>query len=134
MIKLVSTLTILGLSLALSACSKKENAGSTGSTGEPSTALSPSEQAKSYFKMKCVVCHGTAGAGDGPGAAALDPKPAAFGDDKWQTSVTDEHIAKIIVEGGAAVGKSPAMPPNPDLKGKDVQVQALVKLIRGWKK
>ena len=133
-IKPVSVLTILALSISLSACSKKEKAGTTASTGEPSTAaVPPSEAAKTYFKTKCVVCHGAKGAGDGPGSAALDPKPAAFGDAKWQDGITDDEIAKIIVEGGAAVGKSAAMPPNPDLKGKDVEVKALVKLIRGWR-
>ncbi len=135
-IKPVSVLTILALSISLSACSKKEKAGTKGtaSAGLPSTAaVPPSEAAKTYFKTKCVVCHGAKGAGDGPGSAALDPKPAAFGDAKWQDGITDDEIAKIIVEGGAAVGKSTAMPPNPDLKGKDVEVKALVKLIRGWR-
>ena len=28
------------------------------------------------FKQNCVVCHGAAGTGDGPGGAALTPKPA----------------------------------------------------------
>jgi hypothetical protein len=81
-----------------------------------------------------VVCHGDHGAGDGPGAAAIVPKPRAFADPEWQSSVTDEHIKKIIVEGGAAVGKSPAMPPNPDLKAKDDVVSALVKVVRDFKK
>jgi len=52
----------------------------------------------------------------------------------WQESVTDEHLKKIVVEGGPAVGKSPGMPPNPDLKGKDEVVSALVKVVRDFKK
>jgi mono/diheme cytochrome c family protein len=94
----------------------------------------PAADAQSLFRTKCVVCHGDHGAGDGPGAAAIVPKPRAFADAEWQASATDEHIKKIILEGGPAVGKSPAMPPNPDLKGKDEVLSALVKIIRDFKK
>jgi mono/diheme cytochrome c family protein len=100
----------------------------------PSPPADPASDAKALFKLKCVVCHGDHGAGDGPGAAAIVPKPRAFADAEWQTTVTDEHLKRIILEGGPAVGKSPAMPPNPDLKGKDDVVLALVKLIRDFKK
>jgi mono/diheme cytochrome c family protein len=92
------------------------------------------DAAATYFKQKCVVCHGDHGAGDGPGAAALNPKPRAFGDATWQSSATDEKIAKAIIEGGAAVGKDAAMAANPDLRGKPELVAELVKIVRGFKK
>lgn len=79
------------------------------------------------------MCHGTTGRGDGPGAAALTPKPRMFTDSVWQDSVTDEHLAAIIVKGGAAVGKSPGMPSNPDLEQKPEVVTELVKMVRGMK-
>ncbi len=111
----------------------------------PSASASPSpavtvaasdgdRDAAKYFKMKCVVCHGTTGSGDGPGAAALDPKPRIYSDPVWQNSVTDEQIEKVIVGGGASVGKSAAMAPNPDLASKPEILKGLVKLIRGFKK
>ena len=90
--------------------------------------------AKTTFNGKCVVCHGSVGTGDGPGAAALTPKPRAFADAAWQGSVADEQIAKAIIEGGAAVGKSPNMPPNPELADKPEVVKALVSIVRGFKK
>jgi len=90
--------------------------------------------AKTTFNAKCVVCHGSVGLGDGPGAAALTPKPRAFADAAWQGAVTDEQIAKAIVEGGAAVGKSPNMPPNPELGDKPDVVKALVAIVRAFKK
>ena len=80
----------------------------------------------------CVTCHGATGKGDGPGAAALNPKPRSFADPAWQSSVTDEHIEKVIVEGGAAVGKSALMTANPDLKDKPEVVKELVKAIRAF--
>ena len=90
--------------------------------------------AKTTFNAKCVVCHGSVGLGDGPGAAALTPKPRAFSDAAWQASVADEQIVKAIIEGGASVGKSPNMPPNPELADKPEVVKALVSIVRAFKK
>jgi mono/diheme cytochrome c family protein len=88
-------------------------------------------EAQKIFATRCFTCHGANGEGNGPGSAALVPKPRNFTDASWQTSVTDDHIAKIIQYGGAAVGKSPTMPGNPDLMSKPEVVQALVAYIRG---
>jgi mono/diheme cytochrome c family protein len=96
-------------------------------------AEDPAAEARSLFKSRCVVCHGETGKGDGPGAAALNPKPRDYTDPAWQTSVTDESIQKAIVEGGAAVGKSPNMPGNPDLEGKTAVLAELVKRVRSFK-
>ncbi len=35
-------------------------------------------QGKTIFTANCAVCHGAGGAGDGPGGASLNPKPANF--------------------------------------------------------
>lgn len=91
-------------------------------------------EAEQIFATRCTTCHGAEGAGDGPGSAALDPKPRDFRDASWQTSVTDEHLENIILYGGAAVGKSPTMPGNPDLMAKPEVVQALVAHVRGLRK
>lgn len=124
-----------GCALALaSGCNKGEKSSSgTASTGQASGGGMPAD-AKSYYAMKCVVCHGATGAGDGPGGAALNPKPRNMTEAAWQDSVKDDEIRKAILEGGAAVGKSAAMPPNPDLKGKDQLLDDLVKHVRGMKK
>jgi mono/diheme cytochrome c family protein len=90
-------------------------------------------KAQEIFTTRCVPCHGTTGTGDGPASASLDPKPRAFGDPAWQASVTDEHIMKIIRYGGAAVGKSVAMPPNPDLTDQAV-IEQLKNVVRSFKK
>ncbi len=90
--------------------------------------------ARQLFDTRCVVCHGAAGRGDGPGAAALTVKPRAFGDATWQAAVSDELISKTIVLGGPAMGKDPGMPPNPDLAAKPDVVKQLVVIIRAFKK
>ncbi|HEY2406616.1 MAG TPA: c-type cytochrome [Polyangiaceae bacterium] len=140
---MLHTLFVAGSLLAL-ACSKKEAptesapqaAAEAPAAPEPQIdpAIAAASTARSLFQSKCVVCHGSVGQGDGPGAAALTPKPRAFADATWQGSVTDEQIGNTIIAGGAAVGKSPAMPPNPDLGDKDAVVKELVKIVRAFKK
>jgi mono/diheme cytochrome c family protein len=96
-------------------------------------AVDPKADAADIFKVRCSTCHGLEGKGDGPASAALNPKPRNYTDAKWQDSVTDEHIEKTIVNGGASVGLSPLMVPNPDLAGKPETVKELRKIIRGFK-
>jgi len=93
------------------------------SDGARSTAMS-------LFGDRCAVCHGPNGDGKGPGAANLNPKPVDFRNRKWQRSVTDEKIAKAIVDGGPAVGLSSSMSANPDLDLQPGVVAALVEHIR----
>ena len=93
-------------------------------------APSAEAEAREIFSTRCVTCHGPEGRGDGPASAGLTPPPRNFQDPEWQSSVSDEHIERIIQYGGAAVGKSPAMPGNPDLTSKPDVVAALREHIR----
>jgi len=61
------------------------------------------------YKLYCALCHGAAGAGDGPGAAALNPKPRNFTDKALMDTISDHEIFTVIKSGGVAVGKSPLM-------------------------
>jgi mono/diheme cytochrome c family protein len=87
-------------------------------------------EAQKVWQERCVTCHGNDGSGNGPGAAALAVKPRSFRDPKWQASVDNERIKKVMVEGGASVGLNEAMAPNPDLKDKPAVQDELVKKIR----
>jgi mono/diheme cytochrome c family protein len=84
--------------------------------------------AQKIFQTRCFVCHGRDGKGDGPSAAGLAEKPQDLTDANWQRSTTDERIRSVIQGGGAAIGKTGAMPPNPDLSQE--QVQGLVAFVR----
>lgn len=98
----------------------------------PAAAGDPKAEADQIFTTRCAVCHGATGKGDGVGAAALNPKPRDYADAAWQKSVTDDVLAKVILEGGAAIGKSPLMAPSPDLKDKPEVVKALVAKVRAF--
>ncbi len=89
------------------------------------------KEAEQIFAQRCSTCHGAGGKGDGAAAAALNPKPRDLSSPEWQASVDDAHIEKIIVGGGPSVGKSPLMPPNPDLAGKPGVVKGLRTVVRG---
>lgn len=101
--------------------------------GDQPTAT-PVVEAQQLFGTVCATCHGSGGMGDGPAAESLTPKPRNYSDPAWQASVTDADIAKIIVEGGQAVGKSGMMPAQSQLKERPEVVAELVKLIRGFAK
>ncbi|MGH7849277.1 MAG: c-type cytochrome, partial [Thermodesulfobacteriota bacterium] len=64
---------------------------------------------KETFQTTCAACHGAEGKGDGVAAQALDPKPRNLSDAAIVSALTDEHLYKVISEGGAAVGLSPMM-------------------------
>ncbi|HTJ47167.1 MAG TPA: c-type cytochrome [Kofleriaceae bacterium] len=128
------------LALALVGCGKSSDKPAPSAETSATTATaddngpSPTEEARNTFKTVCATCHGEGGQGDGPGAAALDPKPRNYTDKSWQASVTDDQIAKTILMGGAAVGKSPAMPAQPQLREKPQVVAALVRIVRTFGK
>lgn len=62
------------------------------------------------FETVCAPCHGMTGAGDGPAAAALDPRPAAFASPEFWETRDRAHVINVVTNGGPAVGKSPLMP------------------------
>jgi mono/diheme cytochrome c family protein len=134
---LAAALVLAGLAFA--GCKKNETEASappppSGPASAPVTPAVATEPltAESVFKTRCATCHGEGGHGDGPASVALNPKPRNYTDPEWQKSVTDEQLKKTIVGGGAAVGKSPLMVPNPDLAGKDDVLDGLVKKIRSF--
>jgi mono/diheme cytochrome c family protein len=134
---------LAGLGLAWG-CSQAEQAPGT-APAAPAPAAAPAApaaapaadataEAEKIFAERCVACHGANGAGDGPASAGLTPPPRNFQDPAWQQSVTDAHIEQIVQYGGAAVGKSAAMPANPDLTSKPDVVTALRAHVRSLAK
>ncbi|RYZ70696.1 MAG: c-type cytochrome [Proteobacteria bacterium] len=55
---------------------------------------------KEVFSQQCVSCHGAAGLGDGPAAAALIPHPRNFTQDAgWKNGRKPSQIFKTLKEG-----------------------------------
>ena len=133
----------LVLALALAACGKNQSppppsSGPFGATesgpSKPTSQVAQGTRAEKMFNMICAQCHGADGAGNGPAAAALSVKPRNYTDPKWQASTTDDEIKKIILHGGAAVGKSEIMGAHPELEQQPAVLDGLVAIIRGFGK
>jgi high-affinity iron transporter len=89
----------------------------------PAVSAQQADEGKTTFDKMCAACHGKTGAGNGPAAAGLKPKPASFTDPKFQAQRTDDSLKAFIVKG---------KPPMPGF-GKQLspaQVTALVAYIR----
>ena len=98
----------------------------------PAVSQAAMDEANKLFDTRCAACHGASGKGDGPAGVALPTHPADYTSAAFQASVTDAEIEKAIVQGGAAVGKSPLMVPNPDLASKPEVVAALRMKVRSF--
>ncbi|HVN64127.1 MAG TPA: cytochrome c [Candidatus Binataceae bacterium] len=84
---------------------------------------------------KCVGCHGSTGAGDGPELQMLNVTnpPIPWTNKAQMSQLNDDYLSKIINGGGGSVGKSPLMPP---FKGKlsDQQISDVIAYIRSLAK
>jgi cytochrome c553 len=75
-------------------------------TAVPATA---EPKAPERFTTFCVPCHGSAGEGNGPAAAFLNPKPRNFTDGKHMNVRTDAQLVNVIKNGSASEKFSPMM-------------------------
>jgi len=86
--------------------------------------------AKAIYDAQCSMCHGTAGAGDGPLALKLKEAPSDWtAGGGGLTGLGDQEIFDVIAKGGMAVGKSIAMPDFPKLS--EAEVKSLVAHVKG---
>lgn len=86
------------------------------------------EAGKQLYQQRCSPCHGPDGKANTPTAQALTPTPRDHTDGEYMNDLPNEHLFKVIKEGGAAVGKSPIMPPQADLS--DEQIQHIIAFVR----
>ncbi len=94
-----------------------------------SAAAGDAARGEVLYGQYCASCHGPRGAGDGPVAASLNPKPVRHSDGAYMNQLSEEHMFKVIKEGGASVGKSPLMAPWGGTVS-DAQIWDLVAFIR----
>ncbi len=82
------------------------------------------------YSTYCASCHGPKGHGDGPVAATMNPRPANHSDHVYMATLSDQHLYKVISQGGASVGKSPLMAPWGGVIN-DQGIRDLIAFIRG---
>lgn len=69
------------------------------------------DQGKKLYDQKCQICHGRNGAGDGPAAASLSPRPTDFTKaDFWRPKDIDQIISKTILDGHGPMPPFPMQP------------------------
>ena len=76
----------------------------------PMPASAQAFDAAGTYRTVCSTCHGMDGRGDGPAAAALNPKPANFANPVFWVNMSDSTLIEAIDKGGHSVGLSPEMP------------------------
>lgn len=134
-----SGILLFTLSLgALVACGGSESKQTTTTAAATETTASAAAPAaneaagdavhgKELYSQNCITCHGPGGKGDGPGAAALNPKPRNFTDAAYMDKLTDTDIRNTIKYGGSIKGM-PQMPSNPQYN--DADLASLVAYVR----
>ena len=80
------------------------------------------------YQARCSPCHGPDGKAATPTAQALTPKPRDHTDGAYMNQLSNEHLAKVIKNGGSSVGKSQIMPAHPDLN--DQQIEDVIAFVR----
>jgi len=90
------------------------------------------QDVKAIYAKECAKCHGDSGAGDGAMGQKLKDKPSDWTKGAGLQGLDDAKIAESIKKGGAAIGKSKAMPAYPKLS--DAEVTALVAHVKSLKK
>ena len=87
------------------------------------------DKGQALYKQYCSVCHGAEGKGNGPGAAAMNPKPRDHSDGAYMNKLSDAHLTKVVSKGGAAVGRSPLMPGWESTMSAE-QIQQVIAFVR----
>lgn len=93
--RLQSGAWVVGLTLALMACSNKQSATPAAEDGEPQAFGLSAEQ---VYARRCASCHGPAGKGDGP-LARNYPRVGDLSNPATQAAHTDEGLEEIITRG-----------------------------------
>jgi len=83
---------------------------------------------KAIYDTRCSPCHGMDGAGDGPAAAAITPKPRNFRDRDFWSGRTDTQLHAVVKEGRPGT----LMPPFEGVVS-DAEIDAVVAYLRTFR-
>lgn len=129
-------LVVLALTLAIVAGCGGQPSDQTGANTNTSTEPAPpapdtgagsnetvEAMGARVYAARCALCHGPEGRGDGPGAAALNPKPRNYHDKAYMATRTDAELLEVIRNGKGAM---------PRWSGilSEAEMQAVLKHVR----
>jgi mono/diheme cytochrome c family protein len=79
------------------------------------------------YAERCALCHGPQGKGDGPAAAAMNPKPRNHTDGSYMHTRTDAQLLEVIRHGKGSM---------PAWEGilSEQEIQAVLKHVRSLAK
>lgn len=104
------------------------------------TSLTREEQrSKVLYEYYCALCHGKRGEADGFNSFSLSVQPTKHSSATLMATLSDAQIHQIIREGGAALGRSPQMPPwggvltDQEISNLTVFIRTLAEPSRGKK-
>lgn len=106
-----SRIWLVCLALALAGSQSGEPPGAREGSKAQTSLRGDADNGRTLYRQFCTPCHGATGQGDGPVGQALNPRPADHTDIAYMGQLSDEHVTKVIRDGGASVGKSPMMAP-----------------------
>jgi high-affinity iron transporter len=65
------------------------------------------DDGKAVYEIRCAPCHGSEGSGDGPAAAAIEPKPRNFRDPSFWRGRTRTSLRMTVEQGRPGTMMSP---------------------------
>ena len=86
---------------------------------EDSNVDSLRRRSEEIYIERCAICHGEQGAGDGPTAMAMKPKPSDFTQPDYWANRTDAYVIQLIKFGAPEVFM-PSFPKIPDAQLDDL--------------
>ena len=83
---------------------------------------------KAVYEIRCAPCHGSTGTGDGPAAAALEPKPRNFRDPSFWRARTRTSLRLTVEQGRPGTMMSP-------FKGvlTDAEIDGVVRYVESFR-
>jgi mono/diheme cytochrome c family protein len=104
--------------------------GRSGGDVEPPKAEAPRAalDGRTLYEVRCSPCHGMEGGGDGPAAAAIQPKPRNFRDPQFWQGRTAQQLRLVVKEGRPGT----LMPPFEGVLS-ETEIDGVVTYLQGFK-
>lgn len=93
------------------------------------TSKTFAKTAKDNYRLYCSQCHGLTGNGEGIDTPTMSVTPKIHTNAKEMIKLKDADIYTAIAQGGAAITKSPLMPPWQGVMS-EAEIKDMVKYLR----